>query len=84
MIGWEKIFEKRERGYKNMDEAKTMRSILQKKWKREEDAGGERLATIRLPMNIYLRLLAHAGDQKKTLSETLERVITSYLDGQQP
>ncbi|HOO63962.1 MAG TPA: hypothetical protein PK364_08570 [Synergistaceae bacterium] len=66
-----------------MDDLKAMRSVIQKKWKCQEDSRGERQATVRLPMNVYLRIAAYAADRKKTVSEALAEIATFYLDGKE-
>ncbi len=63
-----------------MDEFKAMRSVLHKKWQRQEDSRGERQASVRLPMNVYLRIAAYAADRKETVSEALAEIAVSYLD----
>ncbi len=66
-----------------MDEFKALRSMLHKKWQHQEDSQGERPATVRLPMKVYLRIAAYAADRKKTVSEALAEIAVAYLDEKQ-
>ncbi len=67
-----------------MDEFKALRSVVHKKWQRQEEAQGERPATVRLPMNVYLRIAAYAADRRKSVAEALSEIVVAYLDEKKP